>query len=127
VLDASQTLTKLEGSKNFDSEEYRQLYWAELILDNLDNMNKYLGDKYGDYSKVKIENETARKDITRIRKWQSFNLGEYDAYRVILKNQNLFNQVSGLLQKANDFGSFRVSDTVRSSAPLDRATQPPLL
>ncbi len=127
VLDAKATLTKLEPSKDFSAEEYRQLYWARSTLERLNGTIQFLKDKYGDYSKIKITNDWDRKKITRFRKWQSFNLGEFQAYQIILENKDLYNEVSGLSQKANDFDFSRVSGVIRQTAPLDRATQPPLL
>ncbi len=127
IVDAKTTLLKLEASKSFSGEEYRQLYWSRSTLERLDNEISFLNDKYGDYSKIKIESSDARKNINRLRKWQSFSLDEYYAYQLTQQNSNLFNQVKSLLQKANDFDQNRVGDTVRQTAPLDRAISPPLL
>ncbi len=127
IKDSEKTLQKLEPSKSFSTEEYRQLYWARYTLERLDNEVTYLSQKYGDYSKIKMTDEENRKYINRIRKWQSFNLGEYQSYMEILQNKDVYDQVNALLQKATGFENARVTDSIRQSAPLDRATQPPLL
>lgn len=122
LSDAKNTLDKLEIMQDISTENYRQFYWAKSTLYNLNNKFKYLNDKYGE---LKID-EPVKIDTLRMRKWQSFISGEYSAYQKILENKELFNQLPDLLQKTQLIDS-KTSDEVRRNAPLDRATEPPLI
>lgn len=123
ISDAKTTVLKLETVEDISPENYRQLYWAKSTLYNLDNKFKYLNDKYGS-----IKNDGRLMTIQQMkgRKWQSFILDEYSAYQKILENQELFSQLPDLLQKVQSIDS-KTSDEVRRNAPLDRATEPPLI
>lgn len=127
ILDAKNTLQKLEPIKTFSGEDYRQLYYARLSLERLNYEIAYLNYKYSPQIETANLDKEMLKNLTKLRKWQSFILGEKDAYDLIKSKQEIFKQLPDLLRTANDFDALRVSDDVRLNAPIDRVTEPPLL
>lgn len=134
VIDSKKVVDQLEAFRNFSSEDYRKFYWAKNTLERLDSKIDYLKLKYGHYQNLtnnnsisNIDFKTTEKKINKLRKWQSYNLGEFKAYTIVLQNKDIFDQLTSLLEKANNYDATRVSESIRNTAPLDRSTQPPLL
>lgn len=126
TTDAQSTIARLEPLSLISPENYRQFYWAKSTIYRLDNNVRYLNDKYGGNTDKKNINEQARKNLLKIRKWQSFNLGEFNAFQKILENKNIFDQLPVLIQKIDQIEN-KVTDEIRQNVPLDRATEPPLI
>ena len=111
IKDATETIARLEGVADVLTEQNRQLYYRNSTLNNLKLKIDYLVYKYGTNPQ---------------RQWQSFNLGEYLAYKKIVANWEFYKQIPVLLNKISAIES-RVSTEVIQNTPLDRSTQPPLV
>lgn len=133
-LDSKRIIERLYLVKSLSKEDYRQLYWASNTLYRMESQVNYLSHKYGSYQKfldgIKNDNEESKKKaikkVNRMRKWQSFNLGEYKAYQYILQNREVFDKLSDFVRKAEMLNN-NVGDEVRNNTPLDRSTEPPLI
>lgn len=110
IEDAKETIVHLEATTGaISTEQNRQLFYRQNTLRSLQLKMDYLVDKYG----------------TK-RQWQSFNFGEYLAYKKIAANLEYYGQVSALIRRLDAIAS-RVSQEVIDSTPLDRSTEPPLI
>lgn len=118
---ADSTLSKLDNIAQLSPEDNRKLYWTKITLERILVQATYLLKKYGEVDVKKL----SENDIQG-RKWQSYNMSEYFAYKTIRENSGIFGQVVPLLNKANSLRE-RVSIEVRQNTPIDRSTKSPLV
>lgn len=121
IEDADKTLSELDSIAQFSPEENRRLYWAKATLEKIMIQAEYLLKKYGEVDLKKLSESDVQK-----RRWQSYNMSEYYAYKTIRENSGIFGQITSLLNKANSLQE-RASIEVRQNTPLDRSTQSPLV
>lgn len=121
---------------SFSHEDLRKLYWSKFTIEQLNSQIQNLDDKYSgiEYVKAKYKDERDFDNkpyknsippwVDYRRSWVSFNLGEYQAFQEINKNdfknqvKILFDDLSNLYQK--------IEPKLWESVPLDRDTSPPL-
>lgn len=135
LQDADVTLSSLEKIKDYSAENNRRLYYTQNTLHLLKYKTDFLNHKYGPYEKVyeeyKVLNQSSSEnrkipdEVLISRKWQSFNLSEYQAYEAVLKNSEFTLKLNKLLDRAAKI-SARVPQNIRNNTPLDRVTEPPL-
>lgn len=110
VLDAKRVIDNLEKIEGgYNTEHYRQLYFARSALLELKNKLDFLEKKY-----------------EKIRSWQAWNLGEVEAYDFIKNNQKIVIDVQKLIERSDIINS-KISENIKSSTTLDRVVQPPLI
>lgn len=130
--DANRTITQLEGVEKLTPEDNRKLYWARASIDQLYSQVGLLISKYGTLNEIRnwyINEQGTYEELSDYlqneRKWQSINLTEYQAYRMVMEEINLFEQISLIQTRINKLDA-NVTNEVRSNTWLDRATQAPL-
>lgn len=109
ITQSSEIITQLEGDEEIDSEENRKLFWARFTLNTLQWQVNNLKDKYD-----------------KNASWQSFKWSEYQAYRDIDQNEEIYKKLPTLIEKANLINN-SISDEVRYGTQIDRSLNPPLL
>lgn len=130
VGDAEKIINELIPKKEISAEDNRRLFYAKSSLLELNRKIEYIQDKYGSIEefdkKYPNKDENYRKVIFNRRSWQSFNLAESQAYKLIAEYVNLFNKVPGLLAVAESLEG-KVASEVKDNTQLDRALEPPLI
>lgn len=109
IEESTKVIAQLENDTEIDTEDNRKLFWANTTLNVLQGQVNYLRHRYD-----------------KNRPWQSFRVSEYQAFRDIKQNEEVYNKIPFFIDKANMINS-TLSDDVRYGTQIDRSLNPPLL
>lgn len=127
---------------DISSEDSRRRMYNLATLGNLSNTGTFLILKYGTQEEIvdwfKDENlewmskfkesgdvNALPEDVRGQRVWQDFNFSEYQAYRYIVENKDLFFQIPQLYKQTLE-QTQQVPSAVRENTPIDRSLDTPL-
>lgn len=137
----SQTI-HYSNDKDISADDSRLLFYNTETLDNLYRQTYYLINKYGNEEELivwhkdrkpnligeymRTRNEKDLPDyIKHSRGWQSFNYSEYQAYRYIIENKQLFLELPKLYDRSVEQKN-AVPPAIQELTPIDRSLDAPL-
>ncbi len=132
--DASHLIDQLKGKNAFSSEDNRKLFWSIETIAKIERHMTHLIGKYGTVEEIATWEEkdipwatelVASKAMRQQRTWQVYNMGEYQAYSVLVDHSEVFRKTHEILNTLISLRSM-VSEEVQQSTPIDRSTNPPL-